>query len=98
MGSDNKELRAWRDSHFEELESTLQVLKAIRDDPEASNKDRIEASKSLGRLLAAMAPEKVSQEKSEEKDAGDVVMKGVPTLPPHLRRKLRKVLSAPSRT
>jgi hypothetical protein len=65
----HSELSAWRQSHFKELESTLSVLKGIRDDPEASNKDRIEASKSIGRLLSAMSPAKASakvQEKQQE--------------------------------
>lgn len=53
-----KELQEWRLSHFKELENTLIVLKGIRDDPEASDKDRIEASKSIGRLLSAMSPSK----------------------------------------
>jgi len=50
------ELLAWRESHFGELEATLKVLKSIRDDPEASHKDRIEASKSISRMLSAMSP------------------------------------------
>lgn len=54
------ELAAWRQHHFSELEATLQVLKGIRDDPEASDKDRIEASKSISRLLSAMSPAKTS--------------------------------------
>lgn len=54
------ELAAWRQSHFGELEATLSVLKGIRDNPEASHKDRIEASKSISRLLSAMSPAKSS--------------------------------------
>jgi len=52
------ELAAWRQSHFAELEATLIVLKGIRDDPEAKDKDVIEASKGIGRLLAALSPAK----------------------------------------
>ena len=62
-----KELQAWREKHFPQLEATLNVLKAIRDDPEASNKDRIEASKSIGRLLSAMSPAKTSTKAKEKK-------------------------------
>lgn len=65
--SKNKELSVWRASHFKELEATLAVLKSIRDDPEASNKDRIEASKSIGRLLSAMSPAKAGATKPETK-------------------------------
>jgi len=61
------ELAAWRDSHFAELESTLKVLNGIRDDSEASHKDRIEASKSIGRLLSAMSPAKASTKPAEKK-------------------------------
>ena len=62
------ELVAWRQHHFAELESTLKVLKEIRDDPEASHKDRIEASKSIGRLLSAMSPSKAGAGKPPGKD------------------------------
>jgi hypothetical protein len=51
-----KELHEWRESHFVELENTLQVFKSIRDDPEASDKDRLEAGKNIARLLSAMTP------------------------------------------
>jgi hypothetical protein len=61
-------LAEWRASHFPELESTLAVLKGIRDDPDASNKDRIEASKSIGRLLAVMSPEKIDLRAKPRKD------------------------------
>lgn len=61
------ELAAWRQSHFAELEATLSVLRGIRDDPEASNKDRIEASKSIGRLLSAMSPAKASAKTADKK-------------------------------
>ena len=54
--SKSTELAAWREDHFGELEETLAVLKGIRDDPEASHKDRIEASKSISRMLSAMSP------------------------------------------
>jgi hypothetical protein len=61
------ELAAWRDSHFAELESTLKVLTGIRDDKTASNKDRTEAAKSIGRLLSAMSPAKASTKPAEKK-------------------------------
>ena len=58
MKTKHTELAAWRQSHFAELEATLSVLKSIRDDPKADYKSRIEASKSIGRLLSAMSPAK----------------------------------------
>ena len=63
----NKELSSWRSKHFKELEATLKVLRTIRDDPEASHKDRIEASKSIGRMLSAMSPSKSGDSKPEAK-------------------------------
>lgn len=64
----SKELASWRESHFGELEATLKVFVAIRDDPTASNKDRIEAGKNVGRMLAAMtAPKHDPKKKPEEK-------------------------------
>ena len=87
------ELRKWRASHFAELEATLTVLKSIRDDPEASNKDRVEASKSIGRLLAVMSPDKVTTLASDEKDSASVSRRNIPTLPPALRAKLDSVLN-----
>lgn len=89
-----KELSSWRANHFDELERTLTVLKEIRDDPEASNKDRIEAGKSIGRLLSAMAPEKVSAVTSEEKDSAAVTRKNIPTLPPALKKRLKAITNA----
>jgi len=87
------ELRKWRASHFAELESTLNVLKSIRDDPDASNKDRVEASKSIGRLLAVMSPDKVAVTASEEKDSASVSRRNVPTLSPALKARLASVLT-----
>jgi hypothetical protein len=86
-------LTAWRQSHFSELEATLTVLKGIRDDPDASNKDRIESSKSIGRLLSALSPEKVAVTASEEKDSASVSRRNVPTLSPALKAKLASVLN-----
>ena len=86
-------LTAWRASHFSELETTLSVLKGIRDDPDASNKDRIESSKSIGRLLSALSPEKVAVTASEEKDSASVSRRNVPTLSPALKAKLASVLN-----
>lgn len=61
-----KELQGFREANFKELEATLAVFKAIRDDPEASNKDRIEAGKSIGRMLSAMSPSRGGEIKKAE--------------------------------
>jgi hypothetical protein len=86
-------LTAWRASHFSELEATLTVLKGIRDDPDASNKDRIESSKSIGRLLSALSPEKVAVTASEEKDSASVSRRNKPELSPALKARLASVLN-----
>lgn len=59
----SKELAEFRAKHFGELKKTLKVLIAVRDDPEVSAKDRIEASKAIGRMLSAMSPAKTGDAK-----------------------------------
>jgi hypothetical protein len=86
------ELSAWRKSHWDELDATLGVLKGIRDDPEASNKDRVEASKSIGRLLAVMSPERVAAT-AEEKDSAKVSARKKPELSPALKARLASILN-----
>ena len=86
-------LTEWRASHFAELESTLSVLKSIRDNPEAKDKDRTEACKGIGRLLSAMSPEKVAVTASEEKDSASVSRRNIPELSPALKARLASVLS-----
>ena len=39
----------------------IRVWKSIRDDPDAKDKDRIEAAKCLARQLDILSPEKVTQ-------------------------------------
>jgi hypothetical protein len=86
-------LTEWRLTHFAELENTLKVLVSIRDNPEAKDKDRIEASKGVGRLLSAMSPEKVAVTASEEKDSASVSRRNIPTLSPALKARLASVLT-----
>jgi len=90
---DDPGLTEWRASHFSELDATLSVLVSIRDNPEAKDKDRIEASKGVGRLLSAMSPEKVAVTASEEKDSASVSRRNIPTLSPALRARLDSVLN-----
>jgi hypothetical protein len=63
-------LREWRERHFEEMEANMRVAKAVRDDPLASKKDRIEAVKIITRMLGnlqqdAPAP-KIDPKKAED--------------------------------
>ena len=104
------ELRAWRASHFDELEATLNVLRSIRDASEVVDvkcpackkvvkmsfvtaKDKIEASKGIGRLLSAMSPDKIAVTASEEKNSASVSRRNIPTLSPALKAKLASVLN-----
>lgn len=48
-------ISAWRKAHIDELDKTLVVMKGIRDDPEAKDKDRIDAGLAIARLLGAVA-------------------------------------------
>ena len=61
------EVAAWRASHFDQLEKSLQAAIAIRDDPDTSAKDRNESIKIIGRLLDAMSPEKSGAARPPEK-------------------------------
>lgn len=65
----SKELADFRAKHFEELERTIDVFRQIRDDPKASHKDRIEAGKSIGRMLSAMSPAKAGETKQASQPA-----------------------------
>jgi hypothetical protein len=47
-------VRAWRQSHIEELDKTLAVFKAIRDSEESRDKDKIDAGIAIARLLGAV--------------------------------------------
>lgn len=61
-------LAEWRKTNFAETQKCLDVAKSIRDDTEASNKDRIEAVKSIARLLGSLAPERISATKGSSGD------------------------------
>jgi len=58
-------LEQFRKKHLPQLEKTIQVWIEIRDDDEASDRDRLEAGKNIARLLAAMQVDKISAKKSE---------------------------------
>ena len=47
----------WRASHLDELDRNLSTWRSIRDDHEASDKDRIEAAKSIARQMGALSPD-----------------------------------------
>ena len=86
-----KDLSAWREKHFKELEETLRVAKDIRDNPQASNRDRIEAAKLIARLLHSLQPDKVSTPVA--KHPSSLPAHKPPELSPEAREKLRGILS-----
>lgn len=57
-------LAEWRRKHFSEMEENIKINIEIRDNPEEKAKDRIDASKTISRMLGTLAPEKI-----EKKDA-----------------------------
>ena len=64
----NAELQAWRARHFGELDKTLEILKTIRDNPDSKDKDRVDAAKSIARILDAMSPEKIDKGPAKPKN------------------------------
>jgi hypothetical protein len=68
----------------------LNVLKGIRDDSKASHKDRIEASKSIGRLLSAMTPSRAAATPENTTINKQTLHK--PELPPQLKEKLTRLI------
>lgn len=53
-GLDNKVLAEWREAHFHELDDCLRVSAEIRDDPEASARERNAAVRNIAALLGAL--------------------------------------------
>lgn len=64
--SDN--LTEWRKTNFAETQRCLEVARSIRDDPEATNKDRIESIKAIARMLGSLAPERIAAPKGSSGD------------------------------
>jgi hypothetical protein len=54
----------WRADHKDELDKTLNVLIGIRDDIEQKAKDRIDAGRSIARMLGSMTPEREEDKKA----------------------------------
>lgn len=61
MTKKNPTLTKFREKYMGELEACIQVAISIRDNPESKDKDRVDAIKTVSRLLGALAPEKVTQ-------------------------------------
>ncbi len=65
-------IQIWREANLAELDRNLSTWKAIRDDFEASDKDRIEAAKAIARQMGALSPDQKKTEKEERRDEGPV--------------------------
>jgi len=68
----NEALSSWRLQNWKSiLDKNKQVLESIRDDPEAHDKNKIEAIKTLSRIAAILQPESIappSKDKVGEKN------------------------------
>jgi hypothetical protein len=51
-------VQKWRSDNKDELDRTLAVMVGIRDDPDQKAKDRIDAGRSIARMLGGLAPER----------------------------------------
>lgn len=56
----SKDIAEFRAKHAKEKENTIQMFMSIRDDPDATHKNRIEAGKAIARMLGALQPDKTS--------------------------------------
>lgn len=54
-------VQKWRSDNKDELDRTLAVMVGIRDDPDQKAKDRIDAGRSIARMLGGMAPEQADK-------------------------------------
>lgn len=60
-------LAEWRQKHFAEMKTNLEIAKEIRDDSTAKAKDRIDAIKTISRMLGTLAPEKIEKRADKPK-------------------------------
>ena len=65
--SDNKILGEWRERHFHELDACLRVSAEIRDDPEASPRERNTAVRNLAAMLGALTEKSSPQQLNKAK-------------------------------
>lgn len=54
-------LAEWRRKHFKEMDANLKINIEIRDNTNEKAKDRIDASKTIARMLGTLAPEKIEK-------------------------------------
>jgi len=68
-------LDEFRQKHLKELEKTIQVFISIRDNEAEQARNRIEAGKSVARMLAALQPDRQVQRQDTKKKDEDVFTK-----------------------
>ena len=61
-----EDLAKWRQKHFAELEKNLTVAITVRDNEEATDRDRNEAIKTISRLLGGLQPDRVQTGKDQK--------------------------------
>ena len=59
-------LAEWRQKHFEQMKTNMKVAIEIRDDSTAKAKDRIDAIKTIARMLGTLAPEKIEKKEAQK--------------------------------
>jgi len=84
-------LAEWRQKHINEWEKNLEVARSIRDDPQASNRDKNEAIKIISRMLGILQPEKQTTKEKKEK-----AEKKEPELTPEEEKYLEELLGKES--
>ena len=57
----DESLAEWRKRNMSEIDECLRTWIEIRDDREASARDRNEAAKNIARALSALAPDRVTE-------------------------------------
>lgn len=57
----------WRRKHFKEMETNITIAIDIRDDTDQKAKDRIDAIKTISRMLGTLAPEKIEKREVAQK-------------------------------
>lgn len=85
-------LQDWRREHWKTIaEANRTILEGIRDNPEAKDRDKIEAAKALARLADCLSPEKVANTRNQV--GGTTEAPGVVALTEAEERKLQAVLN-----
>lgn len=84
MSNKKKDLLSFRKKYIQELEKNVEVWKEIRDNPDESGRDRIEAAKNIAKVLGAFsvasAPDKDKETSRLSKEDKDTITRNVRTI------------------